>query len=128
MDWCVCSRSHGQPPGPRYRAMICNSRAMFLVCIGMLSALQYEPEATMAKKIGVILSGCGVTDGAEIQEAVLTLLAIDRAGAEAVCMAPTSASITSSTISPAKNPSAKPAMSSSNPPASPAGKFATSPR
>ncbi len=42
----------------------------------------------MAKKIGVVLSGCGVMDGAEIHEAVLTLLAIDRAGAEAVCLAP----------------------------------------
>lgn len=42
----------------------------------------------MAKKIGVVLSGCGVMDGSEIHEAVLTLLAIDRAGAEAVCMAP----------------------------------------
>ena len=42
----------------------------------------------MAKKIGVMLSGCGVMDGSEIHEAVLTLLAIDRAGAEAVCMAP----------------------------------------
>ena len=40
------------------------------------------------KKIGVVLSGCGVYDGAEIHESVLTLLAIDRAGAEAVCMAP----------------------------------------
>ncbi|MGE4578383.1 MAG: isoprenoid biosynthesis glyoxalase ElbB [Desulfuromonadales bacterium] len=39
-------------------------------------------------KIGVILSGCGVYDGSEIYETVLTLLAIDRAGAEAVCMAP----------------------------------------
>jgi len=39
-------------------------------------------------KIGVILSGCGVYDGSEIHEAVITLLAIDRAGAEAVCMAP----------------------------------------
>lgn len=39
-------------------------------------------------KIGVILSGCGVQDGSEIQEAVLLLLAIDRAGAEAVCFAP----------------------------------------
>lgn len=39
-------------------------------------------------KIGVILSGCGVFDGSEIHEAVITLLAIDRAGAEAVCMAP----------------------------------------
>lgn len=42
----------------------------------------------MKKKIGVILSGCGVYDGAEIHESVLVLLAIDRAGAEAVCMAP----------------------------------------
>ncbi|MEC7640540.1 MAG: isoprenoid biosynthesis glyoxalase ElbB [Nitrospinota bacterium] len=43
----------------------------------------------MKKKIGVVLSGCGVYDGAEVHESVLTLLAIDRAGAEAVCMAPT---------------------------------------
>ena len=42
----------------------------------------------MKKKIGVVLSGCGVYDGSEIHEAVLTLLAIDRNGAEAVCMAP----------------------------------------
>jgi len=39
-------------------------------------------------KIGVILSGCGVYDGSEIHEAVITLLAIDRNGAEAICMAP----------------------------------------
>ncbi|MBI4179848.1 isoprenoid biosynthesis glyoxalase ElbB [bacterium] len=39
-------------------------------------------------KIGVILSGCGVMDGSEIHESVLTILAIDRAGAEAVCFAP----------------------------------------
>ncbi|MFN5909869.1 MAG: isoprenoid biosynthesis glyoxalase ElbB [Bacteroidota bacterium] len=37
-------------------------------------------------KIGVLLSGCGVYDGAEIQEVVLTLLAIDEIGAEAVCI------------------------------------------
>ncbi len=42
----------------------------------------------MKKKIGVVLSGCGVRDGSEIHEAVLALLAIDRNGAEAVCMAP----------------------------------------
>lgn len=42
----------------------------------------------MKKKIGVVLSGCGVFDGSEIHEAVLTLLAIDKAGAQAVCMAP----------------------------------------
>lgn len=40
------------------------------------------------KKIGVVLSGCGVGDGSEIHEAVFTLLAIDRNGAESVCMAP----------------------------------------
>lgn len=40
------------------------------------------------KKIAVILAGCGVYDGAEIHEAVLTLLAIQQAGAEAVCFAP----------------------------------------
>jgi enhancing lycopene biosynthesis protein 2 len=40
------------------------------------------------KKIGVVLSGCGVYDGSEIHEAVLTLLAIDRQGCEALCMAP----------------------------------------
>lgn len=39
-------------------------------------------------KVGVVLSGCGFLDGAEIREAVLTLLALDRAGAEAVCLAP----------------------------------------
>jgi len=38
--------------------------------------------------IGVLLSGCGVYDGSEIHEAVLTLLALDRAGAEIICMAP----------------------------------------
>jgi enhancing lycopene biosynthesis protein 2 len=40
------------------------------------------------KKIGVVLSGCGVRDGSEIHEAVLTLLAIDRNGGKAVCHPP----------------------------------------
>lgn len=39
-------------------------------------------------KIGVLLSGCGVMDGSEIHEAVITLLAIDKEGIEAVCIAP----------------------------------------
>ncbi|PLX93889.1 MAG: isoprenoid biosynthesis protein ElbB [Desulfuromonas sp.] len=39
-------------------------------------------------KVGVVLSGCGVYDGSEIHETVCTLLALDQAGAEAVCMAP----------------------------------------
>jgi enhancing lycopene biosynthesis protein 2 len=42
----------------------------------------------MMKNIGVVLSGCGFMDGAEIREAVLTLLAIDRVGAQAKCFAP----------------------------------------
>jgi len=39
-------------------------------------------------KVAVILSGCGVKDGAEIHEAVSALLAINRRGAEYVCYAP----------------------------------------
>ena len=42
----------------------------------------------MGTKVGVILSGCGVYDGAEIHESVITLLALDRHGAEAVVCAP----------------------------------------
>ena len=34
------------------------------------------------KTVAVILSGCGVFDGAEIHESVLTLLALDRAGVD----------------------------------------------
>lgn len=40
------------------------------------------------RKVGVVLSGCGVQDGSEIHEATLLLLALDRAGVEAVCFAP----------------------------------------
>lgn len=40
------------------------------------------------KKVGVVLSGCGVYDGAEITESVLTLLALSRGGAQAICFAP----------------------------------------
>jgi enhancing lycopene biosynthesis protein 2 len=42
----------------------------------------------MKKKIAVVLAGCGVMDGAEIQEVVLSLLAIARQGAEYQCFAP----------------------------------------
>ena len=42
----------------------------------------------MNKKIAVVLSGCGVYDGAEIHEATLTLLAIARQGAHYQCFAP----------------------------------------
>jgi len=42
----------------------------------------------MGKKVGVVLSGCGVYDGAEIHESVITMLALDRRGAEMVLCAP----------------------------------------
>lgn len=40
------------------------------------------------KKVAVLLAGCGYLDGAEIREAVLTLLALDRAGVDVQCTAP----------------------------------------
>ncbi|MFH0944003.1 MAG: isoprenoid biosynthesis glyoxalase ElbB [Planctomycetota bacterium] len=42
----------------------------------------------MMARVAVILSGCGVNDGAEIHESVLTLLALDRMDAEVVFAAP----------------------------------------
>ncbi|UVE17642.1 isoprenoid biosynthesis glyoxalase ElbB [Pseudomonas sp. LS44] len=42
----------------------------------------------MNKKVAVILSGCGVYDGAEIHESVITLLRLDQRGAEVQCFAP----------------------------------------
>ncbi|MCD6234581.1 MAG: isoprenoid biosynthesis protein ElbB [Candidatus Neomarinimicrobiota bacterium] len=38
--------------------------------------------------VGVILSGCGIFDGSEIHESVLTLLALDKAGASVQIFAP----------------------------------------
>ena len=40
------------------------------------------------KRVGVVLSGCGYLDGAEIHEATCTLLSLDRRGAKLVAMAP----------------------------------------
>jgi enhancing lycopene biosynthesis protein 2 len=40
------------------------------------------------KRVGVVLSGSGFLDGAEIQEATLTLLFLDRKGAKVTAMAP----------------------------------------
>lgn len=42
----------------------------------------------MHKKVAVILSGCGVYDGAEIHESVLTLLRLNQRGIEVQCFAP----------------------------------------
>jgi enhancing lycopene biosynthesis protein 2 len=39
-------------------------------------------------KVGVLLAGCGVQDGSEIYESVLTLLALEKAGATWMAMAP----------------------------------------
>lgn len=52
------------------------------LCRGLLYA------ARMAKKIAVILAGCGVYDGSEIQESVLTLHALEQQGATVQCFAP----------------------------------------
>lgn len=42
----------------------------------------------MNKKVAVILSGCGVYDGSEIYESVITLLRLDQRGATVQCFAP----------------------------------------
>lgn len=38
--------------------------------------------------VAVVLSGCGHMDGSEIRESVITLLALDRNGADVTCFAP----------------------------------------
>ena len=43
---------------------------------------------TIIKKIGIVLAGCGVKDGSEIHEAILTLLYLDKVKAETIIMAP----------------------------------------
>jgi enhancing lycopene biosynthesis protein 2 len=40
------------------------------------------------KKVGVLFSACGVLDGTEIHEAVLSLLYLDKKGAQSICFAP----------------------------------------
>lgn len=45
----------------------------------------------MSKKIAVLLGGCGHLDGSEIRESILTLLALDKCDAEAICLAPNDA-------------------------------------
>lgn len=43
---------------------------------------------SLMKKVAIILSGCGVYDGSEVNEAVLSLLHIAKAGASYQCFAP----------------------------------------
>lgn len=42
----------------------------------------------MAARVAVVLSGCGYLDGAETQEAVLSLYFLDKSGAKVQCFAP----------------------------------------
>lgn len=42
----------------------------------------------MTKKVAVVLAGCGVYDGAEINEAILTLLSLEQHGIAYQCVAP----------------------------------------
>lgn len=42
----------------------------------------------MAKRVGVLLSGCGRLDGSDVAETMLVLLVIERAGGQAICVAP----------------------------------------
>ena len=41
-----------------------------------------------SKRVGLVLCGCGAWDGTDIHETVLTMLALERAGATVVCAAP----------------------------------------
>lgn len=49
---------------------------------------QQTPEHGANPTVAVVLSGCGVYDGAELHESVLTLLALSRQGATVQCFAP----------------------------------------
>ncbi|RRJ82479.1 isoprenoid biosynthesis glyoxalase ElbB [Aestuariirhabdus litorea] len=42
----------------------------------------------MSKRVAVVLSGCGVFDGSEIYETVITLLRLDSSGSSYQCFAP----------------------------------------
>ena len=43
---------------------------------------------TMSTKVAVVLSGCGVYDGAEVHESSAVLTHLSRHGAQAACFAP----------------------------------------
>lgn len=65
---------------------------LFSVAIFFFLGCEQQGGPTMPqyadKKVGVVLSGCGVYDGTEIHEAVITLLAIGKTKANIICMAP----------------------------------------
>ena len=54
----------------------------------IMSAQSLSGRSCDSKKVCVLLSGCGVFDGAEIHESVATLLALSKSGAEVVFAAP----------------------------------------
>jgi len=62
---------------------LCNNQKFAHNCQPKLYRIMSNP-----KKIAVILSGCGVFDGAEIHEATLTMYAIAKLGAEYEIFAP----------------------------------------
>jgi enhancing lycopene biosynthesis protein 2 len=55
---------------------------------GCILIRSHPAEELMSVRVGVVLSGCGFQDGTEIHEAVSILVALDRRGATAVCLAP----------------------------------------
>ncbi|KAG5264020.1 hypothetical protein AALO_G00271240 [Alosa alosa] len=53
-----------------------------------MSSTSLIPQGTMVKRVAVILAGCGVYDGTEINEACSVLVHLSRAGAEVKMFAP----------------------------------------
>lgn len=84
MAWFVCGATSG---APRWCKTDCKP---FIGRWIMHSTSKELPMTQVQKfpKVAVLLSGCGHLDGAEVREAVLTLLALDQQGAAFVCIAP----------------------------------------
>jgi enhancing lycopene biosynthesis protein 2 len=72
--------------GEAYIHSFFRNHAIFFHYTASLVIFIGSNDRVMTKKIGLLLSGCGVYDGAEIQESVLAMLAIKEAGAEYVCI------------------------------------------
>lgn len=53
-----------------------------------MNSLRIRRKGIKMKKVAVVLSGCGVYDGAEIHESVITLLALDQRNADVKIFAP----------------------------------------
>ena len=70
-----------------YRRLIGRRRDGKRAFSGPLPGLIQIRELEMSK-LAVVLAGCGVYDGAEVNEAVLTLLSLEQQGANYQCFAP----------------------------------------